>query len=73
MIYLSHTLCAEARGERGYQIHYQNEDGNLGTRDIPFYIPDDEDRKQLALPYGMRVFHVKSEDLNGAIRVALCY
>ena len=44
-----------------------------GTRDIPFYIPDDEDRKQFALPYGMRVFHVKSEDLNGAIRVALCY
>lgn len=73
MIYLSHTLCAEARGERGYQIHYQNEDGNLGTRDIPFYIPDDKDRKQFALPYGMRVFHVKSEDLNGAIRVALCY
>ena len=44
-----------------------------GTRDIPFYIPDDEERKQFALPYVMRAFYVKSEELHGTIRVALCY
>ena len=51
------VICAAARGGRVYQIHYLNEDGNLGKRDIPFYIPDDEERKQFDLPYAMRVFH----------------
>ena len=51
------VICAEARGGRVYQIHYLNEDGNLGTGDIPFYIPDDEERKQFDLPHVMRVFH----------------
>lgn len=39
------VICAAARGGRVYQIHYLNEDGNLGTGDIPFYIPNDEERK----------------------------
>lgn len=29
------VICAAARGGRVYQIHYLNEDGNLGTGDIP--------------------------------------
>lgn len=28
------VICAAARGGRVYQIHYLNEDGNLGTGDI---------------------------------------
>ena len=28
------VICAEARGGRVYQIHYLNEDGNLGTGDM---------------------------------------
>lgn len=51
------VICAAARGGRVYQIHYLNEDGNLGTGDIPFYIPNDEERKQFDLPHAMRVFH----------------
>lgn len=44
------VIYAAARGGRVYQIHYLNEDGNLGTGDIPFYIPNDEERKQFDSP-----------------------
>ena len=48
--------CASDSGGCVYKIHYLNEDGNLGTTDIPFYIPDEEKRKQFNLPYMTRVF-----------------
>lgn len=51
------VICAAAKGGRVYKIHYLNEDGTLGASDIPFYIPNDEERKQFDLPYMMRVFH----------------
>lgn len=66
------VICAEARGGRVYQIHYLNEDGNLGTGDIPFYIPDDEERKQFDLPHVMRVFHaLKNTNLKRKTKLEL--
>lgn len=50
-------IQSRLKGGRIYKVHYLDENNNLGSTEIPFYFPHEDERVELGLPVSERVFH----------------